>query len=142
MKFRPIRLLIGLSTLYTYVAAQEVTRISVPPVSGCQPSCVALAASRFWSWSALEVTSSIDYATVMTIIDEENGSIHITTIFNELPSGISPPAVNEAGSQTAQVTIETAKFQFTTIDLYAYATNSSRGLLTGAKRLSDGAGHF
>jgi len=61
------------------------------------------------------------HATVVYITNDDDGSVRTTTIFNDLPSGMTPPSTNAAGTHTVQVTMETARNEFSTFDL-AYPT--------------------
>lgn len=86
-------------------------------INGCQADCAASIASANWYWASYSFLSSVVYATVVYITDEDNGSVRTSTIYNELPSGVTPPATNAAGTQTAHIAIETARGKFTTVEL-------------------------
>lgn len=87
------------------------------PVNGCTPDCEAMVANGHWVWWPVSITSSMVHATVLYVTNDEDGSVRTTTIFNDLPSGMTPPSTNAAGTHTAQVTMETAKNEFSTFDL-------------------------
>jgi hypothetical protein len=90
---------------------------NAPVINGCQANCAASIASADWVWSSASFLSSVVYATVVYITNEDDGSVRTSTIYNELPTGVTPPPTNAAGTQTAHVTIETARGKFTTVEL-------------------------
>ncbi|KAI9747628.1 MAG: hypothetical protein M1815_004018 [Lichina confinis] len=53
----------------------------------------------------VEFTETITAATVVRIINNSTNTTRTTTITNELPPGITPPATNEAGTRVETVTI-------------------------------------
>ena len=86
-------------------------------MNGCQADCAASIASSVWFWSEVSYLSSIVHATVVYITNDDDGRVRSTTVYNDLPAGVTAPSTNAAGTQTAIVTIETAQQEFTTIEL-------------------------
>jgi hypothetical protein len=87
-------------------------------ITGCRPQCEIAVSALTWNWRSASITSSIVYATVLYITDDVDGTVRTSTLLNELPSGITVPSLNQAGTHVEQATVETAKGRFTTIELY------------------------
>ena len=106
------------AVLITSLPRQTLAQTTLAPlVSGCQPNCGLVSAASHWQWLPVSITDTVVYATVVYITNDDDGSVRTTTIFNEMPSGVSPPPTNAAGTQTAPLTIETALGEYTTLDL-------------------------
>ena len=95
---------------------RQVTTTSHPPVSGCQPGCSAYVWQSHWGWFPVSVTGTVTHATIVYIVNDA-GQTRTSTIFNELPEGMTPPPTNEAGTQTAAATVETELGKYTTVTL-------------------------
>jgi hypothetical protein len=88
--------------------------VSIP---GCSAECQATDINSKFYWQKQYVTASITAATLIYIIDERTNTTRTETKFNDLPSGITLPPHNAAGTQTATIEIETAKGRTSTMTL-------------------------
>jgi hypothetical protein len=86
------------------------------PVSGCQPECSAYVWESHWTWMKQSITATVTHATIVYIVNDE-GQTRTSTIFNELPEGVTPPPTNAAGTHTAAATVETEFGKYTTLTL-------------------------
>ena len=94
-----------------------IAQPTLPVVNAGQLDCTAYWPSRNWFWVPYEFTSSVVHATVVYVTNDDDKSVRTTTVYNDLPGGLTAPSTNAAGTQTTRVTIETAQGKFDTVDL-------------------------
>jgi hypothetical protein len=116
-----VQCVVFLASYLIQVATAQMTTILPPTTTATTTSCQANCTTGIthpihYQWFEVQVASSIVAATVVVITDDD-GSVDSSTIFNELPEGLVPPPTNAAGTQTAQVILETRPGEYLTSDL-------------------------
>ena len=72
----------------------------------CTPNCAVVSHLRvpsLYTWSALKITSTFTAATVVTIINTSWNRTTVTTVFNPIPTDVTPPFLNSHGTQVGFV---------------------------------------
>lgn len=72
----------------------------------CTPNCAVVSHLRvpsLYTWSALKITSTFTAATVVTLINTSWNRTTVTTVFNPIPTDVTPPFLNSLGTQVGFV---------------------------------------
>ena len=75
---------------------------------------------RSWQWNRVTITSNITVATIIYIVDERTNQTRTSTKTNTLPSGVTIPPTNAAGTHFSLVTLETAPGESATVEVHVF----------------------
>jgi len=91
----------------------------------CTPNCAVVSHLRvpsLYTWSALKITSTFTAATVVTIINTSWNRTTVTTVFNPIPTDVTPPFLNSHGTQVGFVG---GHYQFVFLSLLLFLSSLS-----------------